>query len=832
MNAEEKRIAEMKGSPDNWRLWGPYLSDRAWGTVREDTSTDGSAWDSFPHDQARSRAYKWSEDGLGGISDIRQFLCFAPALWNGRDPILKERLFGLNGPEGNHGEDVKEIYYFADATPSQSYLKFVYHYPQAAFPYTDLVRTNRRQGRANWEYELWDTGVFDKNRYFVATFEYAKASPTDIVIRISVENRGPQASPIYILPTLWLRQRTKKGNMGKLFRQDNDTIQVKYRKLGTYTLTCESPDALLFTDNETGKKDAFHRWLINKEENGAQKTSVGTKAAFLKRLDIPAGETREIWLRLSTSGSKQINSQEVLTTRRAEADEYYASISPSGATDDEKRVQREALAGLIWCKQFYHYDLSRPRTNDRNHSWETFHAADVLSMPDTWEYPWFAAWDTAFHCIPFALIDPDFAKNQLLILCREWYMHPSGQLPAYEWNFSDVNPPVHAWAALRIYKIERKRQGVGRNAPGDLDFLEKIFHKLLLNFTWWVNRKDRQGNNIFEGGFLGLDNIGVFDRSALRPDGGFLEQCDGTAWMAMYSLNMLAIALELARYRPAYEDVATKFAEHFCYIAHALNQMSLWDEADGFYYDVLHLPGQPGLPLKVRSIVGLIPLFAVEVFDSDVLNALPNFTTRLSWFLRNKPEITSDVAHLGDPAQRGRAIFSLVATERVHRILARVLDENEFLSPHGIRSLSKYHEQNPYTFPLDPSLRVDYAPAESTTAMFGGNSNWRGPVWLPINYLLIESLQKFDFAYGTSFLYKGKDLWSVASDLSDRLISLFTRDTDGHRPCLGNVAHLQQQEHLLFHEYFHADNGAGLGASHQTGWTALVAKLIDQRRHE
>jgi hypothetical protein len=830
VNAEEKRIEEMTGTVEGWRLWGPYLAERAWGTVREDTSQDGSAWESLSHDDSRRRAYRWSEDGLGGICDLRQLLCFAPTFWNGRDPILKERLFGLTGPEGNHGEDVKEVYFYTDATPSHSYLKFVYHYPQSEFPYEDLVKTNHERDRTQWEYELWDTEIFNQG-YWKISIEYAKASHDDISIRILAENCGPRTETLHVLPTLWLRNRWgDKPPPPALRALGPGAIEARHERLGTYRLTTDSPTEVLFTENVTGRKDAFHQYLIHNQRDALNAESVGTKAAFVQQITAQPGKTGEVWLRLSEVSSPSSDPQKVRTQRQAESMEFYDNLAPQGSSPDEKQVLREALSGLIWSKQFYRYDLSKPRENDRNDGWETLHAADVLAMPDTWEYPWFAAWDSAFHAIPYALIDPEFAKHQLLLLCREWYMHPSGQLPAYEWNFSDVNPPVHAWAALRVYKIEKKRQGKSRNQPGDLDFLEKIFHKLLINFTWWVNQKDQEGNNAFEGGFLGLDNIGVFDRSAPLPGGGLLEQCDGTAWMAMYALNLLAIALELARYRPAYEDVALKFAEHFCYIAHALNGLGLWDEEDGFYYDVLHLPGQGRLPLKVRSIVGLIPLFAVEVIDADVLQALPGFTERLRWFLTRRPELARDAAHLGDPAQQGRAIFSLVGPERLRRILNRILDPEEFLSPHGVRSLSKFHESTPYIFPLDPSLTVKYTPAESETGMFGGNSNWRGPLWMPINYLLIESLQKFDFAYGESFLYEGKDLWAVASDLSERLISLFLRDSNHKRPCFGITDELQDQPHVLFHEYFHADNGAGLGASHQTGWTALVAKLLMQSR--
>jgi hypothetical protein len=881
---EAERIAESTGTPETWRLWGPYLAERAWGTVREDYSADGNAWEYFPHDHARSRAYRWSEDGIGGISDIRQRLCFALTLWNGRDPILKERLFGLSGPEGNHGEDVKEVYFHADATPSHSYLKFVYLYPQRPFPYARLVEENAQRDALAPEFELTDTDAFDDNRFFTVTIEYAKAAIDDLCIRITARNDGPDEERLILIPTLWFRNtwswqpRSPRPELRTMpiERSDAREIEARHAELGTYHLlmACDGhTPQLLFTENETNcerlfgaknaspfVKDGIERAVIHIERDAVNGEHVGTKVGLVTRTTLPAGATATLRLRLVHEDHVPTEPfdatfEATFADRIAEADAFYDALAPAVLTDGERAVQRQAYAGLIWSKQFYHYDVARwldgdpgqptpapKRADGRNAAWRTADMRDVLSMPDPWEYPWFAAWDLAFHTIPFAQIDPDFAKHQLLLLCREWYMHPNGQLPAYEWNFGDVNPPVHAWAALRVYKIERKLRGKDRDEPGDTDFLERIFHKLLLNFTWWVNRKDAQGNNIFEGGFLGLDNIGIFDRSAPLPTGGYIEQCDGTAWMAMFSLNMLAIALELTRVNPAYEDVAVKFAEHFVYIAHALNHMgdcglTLWDDADGFYYDVLRLPDGTDTPLRLRSLVGLIPLLAVEVFDASVLDRAPRFTESLSWFVRHKPDLCREVAHLGTQGQERRAIFSLVGTNRLRRVLTRVLDPEEFLSPYGVRSLSREHRDRPFVLQgQGKEWAVGYEPAESRSRLFGGNSNWRGPVWFPINYLLIEALQKFDYAYGARFQIacptgsgRTTDLWGVGQELADRLIAVFRQDSHGRRPCFGDVALLQQQSLLQFHEYFHGDSGAGLGASHQTGWTALVAKLLAQR---
>ena len=900
MTEEEKRLTEVKGLPDGWRHWGPYLSERAWGTVREDYSADGSAWDYFTHDHARSRAYRWNEDGLAGICDNRQRLCFALALWNGNDPILKERYFGLSGPEGNHGEDVKEYYFYLDATPTHSYLKCLYKYPQRAFPYTELVETNRRRGKRDPEYELLDTGIFAEDRYFDVVVEYAKAAPEDIAIRLTVHNRGPEDALLHLLPTLWFRNTWAWGtderhpSVAADSGREFTAVRAANFSLGDRYLICDDSDLgvkpeLIFCDNETNRarlfgapnetdypKDSFHARVVSGNKDAVNPAHTGTKAAAWYRLNVPAGGSVCVKLRLRPDaphlmdrpalfGPKAFDG--LFDERIAEADAFYERFTTPAdgppLSEDARRVQRQAFAGLIWSKQFYHYDVQKwlegdatqpppppHRKQGRNSDWKTADMRDILSMPDAWEYPWFAAWDLAFHTIPFAQIDPDFAKHQLILLCREWYMHPNGQIPAYEWSFGDVNPPVLAWAALRVYKIERKSMGQGRGEAGDTAFLARIFHKLLLNFTWWVNRKDMEGNNVFEGGFLGLDNIGPFDRSAPLPDGTNLEQCDGTAWMAMFCLNMLAIALELSRVDASYQDVATKFAEHFVYIAHALTNigddgLAMWDDVDGFFYDVVFQRTAPGLPdnfipMRVRSIVGLIPLFAVEAFDADALTVAPDFLRRMDWFLRHKPEMSRDIAHITQRGQQDRILFALVSPNRLRRILKFVLDENEFLSPHGIRALSCYHKDHAFVCHLNGmDFQINYEPAESRSGLFGGNSNWRGPVWFPINYLLIEALQKFDYMYGEDFQMEyptgsGKtyDLWHIAAMLSRRLSSLFLRDANGRRPIYGETETFQTdphwRDHILFHEYFHGDNGAGLGANHQTGWTALVAKLLGQ----
>jgi hypothetical protein len=874
--AEHERLHAHREQRADWKKWGPYLSDRVWGTVREDYSAPGDAWGYFSHDQARSRAYRWSEDGLGGLCDRQQFLCFAVALWNERDPILKERLFGLTGPEGNHGEDVKEYYFHLDGTPTHSYMKMLYKYPQAAFPYARLVEENRRRDRSDFEYELLETGLFAESRYFDVFIEYAKAAPDDILIRLTLVNRGSEAAPLHVLPTFWFRNTWSwDGSAKPEMRAWNAlTLQARHAALGEWWLSYEPgadgrPPRQLFTENETNTerlwnapnaapyvKDAFHETVLHGRADRINPARVGTKAAVHYPLALAAGETIVLRLRLSDSESASPpfgDFDAIFAQRLREADEFYASIQPSALSDDERRIQRQAFAGLLWSKQWYHYDVETWLTGDpatpappaerrrgRNVHWTHLHNQDILSMPDKWEYPWFAAWDLAFHCIPFALIDPDFAKRQLILMLREWYMHPNGQIPAYEWSFSDVNPPVHAWAAWRVYKIDKKLRG-----QGDTLFLERIFHKLLLNFTWWVNRKDAEGSNVFQGGFLGLDNIGVFDRSAPLPTGGHIEQSDGTSWMGMYALNLMTMALELARTDPAYEDVATKFFEHFMYIAHAMNNMAgqgieLWDPEDEFPYDVLHFGDHRNLRLKVRSMVGLIPLFAVETIDHDLLKALPRFRRRMEWFLIHRPDLARLVSRWHIPGAGDRHLLALMRGHRMKRILRRMLDPQEFLSDYGVRSLSKYHQRHPYHLRLDgQEYQVGYEPAESQSGLFGGNSNWRGPIWFPVNFLIIEALQKFHHYYSDDFKVEcptgsGRflTLWEVSQELSRRLIRIFERDASGRRPVYGGQEVFQTDPHwrdyVLFYEYFHGDSGAGLGASHQTGWTALVAKLIQQ----
>ena len=877
MNQEEIRLEQSRDRKAHWKRWGPYLSERQWGTVREDYSPSGTAWDYFPHDQARSRTYRWGEDGIGGISDRHQLICFALALWNGRDPILKERIFGLTGSEGNHGEDVKEYYFYLDSTPTHSYMKFLYKYPQAEFPYAQLVEENRRRGRGAFEFELMDTGVFDENRYFDVFVEYAKATPEDICIRITAHNRGPDPAEFHLLPTLWFRntwswngarQRPRLAKAGDV--HGGALISAEHSQYGKRWLVCEGTPELLFTENETNAKrlwgvenrtpyvkDGINDYVVRGEHGAVNPSQIGTKASAHYSLRIPPGQSSTLRLRftdrLPGAGVLGKEFEAVFAGRKAEADEFYKERAGKCTSEDACRVQRQAFAGMLWSKQFYHYDLrtwlkgdpdapSPPEGHQRgrNREWGHLYNADIISMPDKWEYPWYAAWDLAFHCIPLALVDPDFAKEQLVLLTREWYMHPNGQLPAYEWAFGDVNPPVHAWAAWRVYKIEKRIRG-----RGDLNFLECMFHKLMLNFTWWVNRKDAEGMNVFQGGFLGLDNIGVFDRSAPLPTGGYIEQSDGTSWMGMYCLNLLAIALELARENPAYENVASKFWEHFLYIAHAMNHLGskslgLWDEEDGFYYDALHLPGGESFPMKVRSMVGLIPLFAVETLEPDLLNRLPGFKRRLEWFIDNRPDLIGNVACMRTMGEGERRLLSIVDRDKLRRVLALMLNEQEFLSPYGIRALSRYHHDSPYMLGANGnSYAVAYEPAESSTGLFGGNSNWRGPIWFPVNYLLIESLQKFHHYLGDEFKVEfptgsGKmlTLWEVAGEISRRLTRIFLRGQEGRRPVFGGIEKFQTDPHwkdlVLFHEYFHGDNGAGIGASHQTGWTGLVAKLIEQ----
>ena len=830
MTREEERLLESQERKVHWKRWGPYLSEREWGTVREDYSANGTAWEYLPHDHARSRAYRWGEDGIGGICDRHQRICFALALWNRRDPILKERLFGLNGHEGNHGEDVKEYYYYLDATPTHSYLKMLYKYPQAEFPYTRLVEENGRRTKADPEFELIDTGVFDGDRCFDVFVEYAKVSCEDILVKITAWNRGPEAAPLDLLPTFWLRNTWRWGrhpSSAKLWRgPDHDnarTICVEVAEYGPRWLIAEGTPPLLFTGNETNMerlfgvpnlapyvKDAFHEYLIGGKQDVIDPSNTGTKAAALYRLEVPAGGSTTLRLRLTDQDPEQAigasappgsarwfgkGFDDIFAQRISEADEFYKLREPKESSPDRLSVQRQAFAGLLWSKQFYHYDVRSwlegdpgfpppppGRANGRNREWKTLYNADVLSMPDKWEYPWYASWDMAFHCVALAPVDPDFAKEQLILLLREWYMHPNGQLPAYEWEFGDVNPPVHAWAALRVYKIEKRVRG---NA--DRNFLERVFHKLLINFTWWVNRKDPDGLNVFEGGFLGLDNIGLFDRSAPLPTGGHLEQSDGTSWMGMYCLNMLAMALELSREEKAYEDVASKFFEHFIYIAKAMNDVgtdgiALWDEEDGFYYDALHSPDGVQHFLKIRSMVGLVPLLAVETLEPEMLLKLEGFNARMQWFLDNDPTAQGHIDTSQSSAVGVRHMLSLVSRDRLLRVLGYMLDQNEFLSPHGIRALSKVHQDHPYVVRFDGiEYRVDYEPAESRSGTFGGNSNWRGPLWFPTNFLLIESLQRFHHYFGDSLQVEyptnsGRylTLWEVAAELSRSLSRIFS----------------------------------------------------------
>jgi hypothetical protein len=883
-SAEQARLEEDRLGRQPWRRWGPYLSERQWGTVREDYSPDGNAWEYFPHDQARSRAYRWGEDGLAGVSDDEQRLCLALALWNGRDPILKERLFGLTNAEGNHGEDVKELYYYLDATPTHSYLKMLYKYPQRAFPYDLLVEENHRRGRDQPEFEVLDTGIFDDDRYFDVFVEYAKAGPDDLLLQVTAHNRGPETASLHLLPQLWFRN-TWSWQPGvarpTLAAAGHGVVAVHHPGLGAYWMQGDCNAELLFCDNDTNTprlfgpngapgyfKDAFHDYLVHGRRDAVNPHRTGTKVAFHYVLTIPAAGAARVRLRLSNARAAEpfVHFEEVLENRRREADEFYAGLQEGIADADARRVQRQALAGMIWSKQYYSYnvwqwlkgDPSQPpppseRRQGRNHDWEHVHNRDILSMPDKWEYPWYAAWDLAFHCIPFALIDSEFAKAQLVLLTQERYMHPNAQLPAYEWAYADVNPPVHAWAAWRVFQMDRKQCG----GKGDLAFLERVFHKLMLNFTWWVNRKDQAGRNVFQGGFLGLDNIGLFDRSKPLPAGGYLNQADGTAWMAMYSLNLMRIALELALHNPAYEDIATKFFEHFLEIAKAMTRVDtptktgassrrvgLWDEQDAFYYDELNPPDGRMLPLRVRSMVGLIPLFAVETLEPELLQQLPEFRRRLEWFLGQRPDLSSLVSRWQEPGRGERRLLSLLRGHRMKCLLRRMLDEAEFLSPFGIRALSKHYREHPYSITCHgTTLTVSYQPGESDSGLFGGNSNWRGPIWFPVNYLIIESLQKFHHYYGDEFKVEcptgsGQYLTiqEIAQELTHRLTRIFLADDHGRRPVFGDADKPQTDPHfldcLLYYEYFHGDTGRGLGASHQTGWTGLIAKMLQPRREE
>jgi hypothetical protein len=872
MTAEGLRLEETRHKRAHWQRWGPYLSERAWGTVREDYSPFGNAWEYLPHDHARSRAFRWNEDGIAGICDRHQYICFAVALWNGRDPILKERLFGLTGNEGNHGEDVKECYFYLDSTPTHSYMKYLYKYPQAAFPYAHLVEENRRRDRHSPEFELMDTGVFAENRYFDVLVEYAKEGCEDILIRISATNHGPERADLHLLPTIWFRNTWSWATDGArpLLRKTGHEIELDHPNLGRRQLACEGSPELLFTENETNferlfgspnpspyVKDGINNCVVHGAGDAVNPKQEGTKAAAHYTLSLAPGETQSVRLRFrqsATSGQPfGRNFDTIFASRIREADDFFATVIPSHLSADARNVMRQAFAGMLWSKQFYHYvvrdwlngDPPNPappaeRVDGRNRDWSHLYNADVISMPDKWEYPWYAAWDLAFHCVSLALVDSEFAKQQLVLMTREWYMHPNGQLPAYEWAFGDVNPPVHAWATLRVYKIEKKRRGVG-----DRDFLQRVFHKLLLNFTWWVNRKDSEGRNVFQGGFLGLDNIGVFDRSAPLPTGGHIEQADGTGWMAMYCLNLLAIAMELASEDPTYEDVASKFWEHFLYIATAINHLGndgagMWNEEDGFFYDVLHLPDGGHTPMKVRSMVGLIPLFAVETLEPSVCDKLPGFKRRLEWFLEHRPDLTRNVACMYTRGEGERRLLSIVNQEQLRRVLKVMLEEREFLSPYGIRAVSRIHREQPYVLSANGmQYRVDYEPAESSTGLFGGNSNWRGPIWFPVDYLLIESLQKFHHYLGDDFKVEcptgsGRmmTLWEVAAELSRRMSRIFLKGDDGVRPVHGaNPVYRDNpawNDLVLFYEYFHGDTGVGVGASHQTGWTGLVAKLLQQ----
>jgi hypothetical protein len=880
-DAEGLRLAADAKREANWKRWGPYLSERQWATVREDYSEWGTAWEYFPHDHARSRAYRWGEDGLLGVTDRECRLCFALALWNGRDPILKERLFGLAGPQGNHGEDVKECYYYLDSTPTHSYMRALYKYPQAEFPYARLADENRRRGTHEPEFELTDAGVFDGDRYFDVFAEYAKAAPDDLLIRITVANRSREAATLHLLPTLWYRNTWIWG-----CKHEGCWIKPRIEAAGDWALATDhvtfgrhalvagpdpggAPPRWLFTENETNSrrlfgadnwtpyvKDAFHEYLVHGRTDAVNPKAVGTKVAALYRLDVPAGGDVSVRLRLTARGATESHGLReafdgVFRDRMREADEFYAHRLPRGLSDDERRIVRQAYAGLLWGKQFYHYivrdwlegDPEQPppptrRASGRNAGWPHVYNRDVISMPDKWEYPWYAAWDLAFHMIPLARIDPDFAKQQLVLFLREWYMHPNGQLPAYEFDFGDVNPPVHAWACWRVYKM------TGARGARDRVFLSRCFQKLVINFTWWVNRKDHDGNNMFSGGFLGLDNVGVFDRSKPLPTGGHLEQADGTAWMASFCAAMLSIALELSRENPATEDMASKFFEHFVAVADAINTQGgtgLWDDDDGFYYDQLRVDGRT-IPLKVRSLVGVIPLLAVEILDDELIQRLPGFKKRMDWFLEHRPDLSQHISCcclLENGAGHCQRLLAIPSRERLERVLRYLLDEKEFLSPYGIRSLSRIHKDRPYTFHVNgEEYRVDYEPGESTTGLFGGNSNWRGPIWFPINYLLIEALERYHHYYGDDLRVECPtgsgvmmNLKEVAQELSARLARLFLPDARGNRPCHGDDRRYAEDPHwrdlLLFHEYFHGDTGRGLGASHQTGWTALAIRHIE-----
>lgn len=878
--AEHLRLESYRLQKSKWKKWGPYLSERAWGTVREDYSENGEAWEYFSHDMARSRAYRWGEDGLGGICDRNQRICFSVALWNGHDPILKERLFGLSGPEGNHGEDVKEYYFYLDNTPTHSYMKMLYKYPQAAFPYQHLKEETQKRDRNSSEYELLDTGIFAQDEYFDVFIEYAKAEEEDILIRYTLVNRSSHKASCHLLPMVWFRNTWSwgYGNEGPMGEEKGkpqlklgsgsqgvSVVEIQDPEEGKYWLYCDEAPEVIFTENETNKeklyhvandtpyvKDAFHRYLIHQEQSAIHPEKRGTKAAAVYHKTLQPGETATIRLRLTQQAlqSPFKDFEALFALRKKEADAFYRAIHCPGLSEELQNIQRSAFAGLLWNKQFYYLDVEQWRkgdphgpvwrNNERNRDWSHLTSFDIFSMPDKWEYPYFCAWDTAFHCIPFSLIDSDFSKRQIELLTREWYLHPNGQLPAYEWNFSDVNPPVLGWAAWRTYKIDAKTNG-----KEDRDFLKGVFNKLLLNFTWWVNRKDEEGNNVFQGGFLGLDNISIFDRSKPLPTGGHLDQSDGTAWMAFYCIILLRISLHLSLEESVYQDIATKFFEHFLRIAGAMSNCggqghSLWDREDGFFYDALHLPDNRIIPLKLRSLVGLLPLLAVETLEADMMEQLQTFSRRVDWFVHKHSSVKANLQCIYRPGEGKRRLLAILTEDRLVSLLKYMLDENEFLSKYGIRSVSKHHQKHPYTLQLEGTKQViGYLPAESDSALFGGNSNWRGPVWFPLNFLIIESLQKFHHYYGDSLKVEfptgssqKMNLWDISVELSKRLIRLFQRDEQGKRPCYGETKKFQEDPHwkdwFLFNEYYHGDNGAGLGASHQTGWTALIAKLIQQ----
>ncbi len=871
--SEKQRLLETKAGTKNWQRFGPYVTERQWGTVREDYSRTGNAWEDISHDAARSKAFRWGEEGIGGICDEKQIVCFALGLWNKKDPIIKERLFGLTGNEGNHGEDCKEIYYYLDSTPTHSYMKMLYKYPQAEFPYAMLVDENKKHGKLDPEFEIIDTGIFNDDRYFDVFIEYAKADAEDILVKITVFNRAAEDAPLNILPHIWFRNTWSWGYdpyKPELFIDETGVVEMNHRDTKGY-LFYEGNARPLFCENETNTlrlydfrqkgtaKDGINNFIVHNDVKAINNKPSGTKCAINYDLTIPAGKSTTLRLRLAKNFLHKPfdDYDEIFNLRKIEADEFYASIQHEIVDEEKKMIQRQAFAGMLWSKQFFYLDMiqwlkgdpAQPlppeeRKSGRNHEWLHLHNKDIISMPDKWEYPWYAAWDLAFHMLPIAIVDPEFAKNQLILFTKEWYMHPNGQLPAYEWSFSDVNPPVHAWASWRVYKMDKKSSG-----QGDVKFLEEVFHKLLLNFTWWVNRKDVNDNNIFQGGFLGMDNIGVFDRSAELPTGGHLEQSDGTSWIAMFTLNMLRISVELSTFNPVYQSLATKFFEHFLYIAGAMANIgnegiNLWDNEDEFFYDVLHTPDDKRIQMKVRSMVGLIPLFAVEVLDQELFDALPKFEARLKWFLDNRPDLANLVSRWTEPGKGERHLLSLLRGHRMKRLLHRMLDESEFLSEYGIRALSKYHERHPYKFKANGNeFYVRYTPGESDSSLFGGNSNWRGPVWFPVNYLLIESLQKFHHYYGDDFKVEHptgsgqmKTLLEISEDLSNRLIKIFMKDGEGKRAVFGHYDKLQNDPHfnqyVLFHEYFHGDNGSGIGASHQTGWTGLIAKLIQPYGHD